>query len=162
MELRGGLCWSCWPNNQWTAGRTPSHNQNAYLLLDLSWMETSWSDLLRNPCSVNCHASHACEATSQSARGRYVVKAASQCACAYLDRSLAMCLLKPSSLPQCVLAYPMCLRNAILAYIQGVFAMRLRHPMRLHNASGPPNASARSNASMRQRLPMCLRLLDLF
>ena len=73
-----------------------------------------------------------------------------------------MCLLKPSSLPQCVLAYPMCLRNATLAYIQGVFAMRLRHPMRLHNASGPPNASARSNASMRQRLPMCLRLLDLF
>ena len=141
MELRGGLCWSCWPNNQWTAGRTPSHNQNFFVTGSLR-METSWSDLLRNPCSVNCHASHACEATSQSARGRYVVKAASQCACAYLDRSLAMCLLKPSSLPQCVLAYPMCLRNAILAYIskvssqcvcatQCVFTMRLGLPMRL-------------------------------
>ena len=152
------------PVGQTTNGRLGAHHLiiRIFFVTGSLRMETSWSDLLRNPCSVNCHASHACEATSQSARGRYVVKAASQCACAYLDRSLAMCLLKPSSLPQCVLAYPMCLRNAILAYIQGVFAMRLRHPMRLHNASGPPNASARSNASMRQRLPMCLRLLDLF
>ena len=75
---------------------------------------------------------------------------------AYLDRSLAMCLLKPSSLPQCVFAmrlrlpnvssqfvfaYPMCLRNAsvppnassqCVCATQCVFAMRLRLPMRLH------------------------------
>ena len=154
MELRGGLCWSCWPNNQWTAGRTPSHNQNAYLLLDLSWMETSWSDLLRNPCSVNCHASHACEATSQSVRGRYVVKAASQCACAYLDRSLAMCLLKPSSLPQCVLAYPMCLRNASspLSKVSSQCVC----------ASHAIVCASQCVFTMRQRLPMCLRLLSLF
>ena len=146
MELRGGLCWSCWPNNQWTAGRTPSHNQN-FLLLDLS----GWRLL----------GQISCETHAQSTVMRVMhVKLPSICSwplCResglamrlrlYLDRSLAMCLLKPSSLPQCVLAYPMCLRNAILAYIQGVFAMRLRHPMRLHNASAPPNASARSNAS---------------
>ena len=71
--------------------------------------------------------------------------------------------------PEAVFATPMRLGLSNVSsqcdprlYIQGVFAMRLRHPMRLHNASGPPNASARSNASMRQRLPMCLRRLDLF
>ena len=76
----------------------------------------------------------------------------SQCVCAYLDSSLAMCLLTPSSLPQrvlamrdrlptvssqCVFAYPTCLRN------------RLRHPMRLRDASVP---------WMRLRLPRHLRL----
>ena len=79
----------------------------------------------------------------------------SQCVCAYLGRSFAMCLLKPSSLPQCL--FPMCLRNAS-SPIQCVFAMHLRHPMRLHNASAPPKASAPSNASS----PVRLRRLDLF
>ena len=99
---------------------------------------------------------------SHSAGARYVVKAASQCVCAYLDRSLAMRLLKPSSLPQCVFAmrlrlpnvssqcvcaYPMRLRNAS-APPKCVLTMRLRHPMRLHNASALP---------MRLRLPMRLQ-----
>ena len=156
MELRGGLCWSCWPNNQWTAGRTPSHNQNFFVTGSLR-METSWSDLLRNPCSVNCHASHACEATSQSARGRYVVKAASQCACAYLDRSLAMCLLKPSSLPQCVLAYPMCLRNASSPISK--VSSQCVCATQCVCASHAIVCASQCVFTMRQRLPMCLRLL---
>ena len=139
------------PVGQTTNGRLGAHHLiiRIFFVTGSLRMETSWSDLLRNPCSVNCHASHACEATSQSARGRYVVKAASQCACAYLDRSLAMCLLKPSSLPKMRLGlsnvssqcdprlYPRCLRNASAP----------PNAARLHNASAPPNASARSNAS---------------
>ena len=72
---------------------------------------------------------------SHSARGRYVVKAASQCVCTYLDRSLAMCLLKPSSLPQCVFAMRRRLPNVSSQF---VFA----YPMWLRNASAPPNASS--------------------
>ena len=49
----------------------------------------------------------------------------------------------PNASSQCVSAYPMCLRNAS-SPIQCVFAMRLRHPMRLRSASAPPNASVAS------------------
>ena len=67
MELGGGLFWSCGPHNQWTVGRT--HNPNSYTTgsprMEL-WTDgeplSLTSDLLRNPCSVNCHASHACDA----------------------------------------------------------------------------------------------------
>ena len=91
---------------------------------------------------------------SHSARGRYVVKAASQCVCAYLDRGLAMCFLKPSSLPQCVFAIRLRLPNVssqCVCATQCVFTMRLRHPMRLHNASAPANASS-PNGVFRMRL----------
>ena len=91
---------------------------------------------------------------------RYVVKAESQCGCAYLGRSLATCLLKPRfcypNVPsQCVCTYPMCLRNASAppnapsqcvcasqcvcvfqcVFIQCVFRMRLRLLMRLRQSS---------------------------
>ena len=88
---------SCWPNNQWTAGHTPSH----------------------------------------SARGRYVVKAAS-------DRSLAMCLLKPSSLLQCVFAMRLRLPNVSSQF---VFA----YLMCLRNASAPPSARTRACSSVLER-----------
>ena len=61
----------------------------------------------------------------------------------------------------------MCLRNSS-SPIQCGFAMRLRHPTRLHNASAPANASAHSNASSPNASSecvcacKCLRLLSLF
>ena len=72
----------------------------------------------------------------------------------YLDRSLAMCLLKPSSLPQCVLAYPMCLRNASspLSKVSSQCVC----------ASHAIVCASQCVFTMRQRLPMCLRLLSLF
>ena len=66
----GGLFRSCWPNNQWTIGRTPSHNPNSDTTGSPRW-SLAWTDgepliltsnVMRNPCSVNCHASHACGA----------------------------------------------------------------------------------------------------
>ena len=60
----GGLFWSCWPNNQWTVGRTLSHNRT---LTHLDPRMEPWtdvepviltSDLLRDPRSIKCcHAS---------------------------------------------------------------------------------------------------------
>ena len=109
------------------------------------------------------------ELPSHSAGGRYVVKAASQCVCAYLDRSLAMCLLKPSSLPQYVFAMRLRLPNSS-SPTQCVFAMRLRHPMRFHNASAPPNASSQCVCAcqfcafqcvFRMRLRLLMRLRGL-
>ena len=92
-----------------------------------------------------------CESCMCSDRDCYVVKAASQCVCAYLVRSLGMCLLKPSALPQgvfamhlrhsspiqCVFAMRLHLSNAhvssqCICATQCVFAMRLRHPMRIY------------------------------
>ena len=145
MDLEGGLFWSCWPNNAvdfWA----PTISQPELLYTTGSPRMEPWtdgepmvltSDRLRNP-------------RLHSVRDRYVVKAASQCVCAYLDRSLAMCLLKPSSPIQCVFAMRLRLSNVssqCVCATQCVFAMRLRYPMRLHNAPAPPNASAPSNAS---------------
>ena len=72
-------------------------------------------------------------------------KAASECVCAYLGRSLAMCLLKPSSLRHNAsspikLVFAMRLRlsnvsSQCVCVTQCVLAMRLRHPMRIQNAS---------------------------
>ena len=63
---------------------------------------------------------------------------------AYLDRSLAMCLLKPSSLPQCVFAMRLRLPNVSSQF---VFA----YPMCLRNASAPPNARTRACSSVLER-----------
>ena len=78
-------------------------------------------------------------------------KAASECVCAYLGRSLAMCLLKPSSLRhnasspiKLVFAMRLRLSNVSsqrVCVTQCVLAMRLRHPMRLQNAPAPAHAS---------------------
>ena len=107
---------------------------------------------------------------SHSARGRYVVKAASQRVCAYLARGLAMCLQKPSSLPHCIFAMRLRISNVSSQF---VFAF----PMCLRNAPAPPNASSQCVYAtqcvftMRLRLPMIftqcvfgmrLRLLGLF
>ena len=81
---------SCWPNNQWTAGRGFAMRR------------------------------------------------------AYLDRSLAMCPLKPSSLPQCVFAMRLRLPNVSSQF---VFA----YPMCLRNASAPPNARTRACSSVLER-----------
>ena len=88
---------------------------------------------------------------SHSAGGRYVVKAASQCVCAYLDRSLAMRLLKPSSLPQCVFAMRLRLPNASSQCV-------CAYPMRLRNASAPPNASSQCVCATQCVFTMRLRL----
>ena len=63
---------------------------------------------------------------------------------AYLDRSLAMCLLKPSSLPQCVFAMRLRLPNVSSQF---VFA----YPLCLRNASAPPNARTRACSSVLER-----------
>ena len=142
-----------WPNDQWTIGRTPSHNPNSDTT-GSPRMEP-WTD---GQMSCETHAQSTVmrvmhvKLASHSARGRYVVKAASQCVCAYLDRGLAMCFLKPSSLPQCVFAIRLRLPNVssqCVCATQCVFTMRLRLPcdrlrvpMRLHNASALPNVSA--------------------
>ena len=63
---------------------------------------------------------------------------------AYLDRSLAMCLLKPSSLPRCVFAMRLRLPNVSSQF---VFA----YPLCLRNASAPPNARTRACSSVLER-----------
>ena len=139
------------PMDDW---RTPSHNPNSDTTGSPRW-SLAWTDgepliltsnVMRNPCSVNCHASHACEA------------ALALCSWPLCRESgFAMRLRLPGPWPgnvspEAVFATPMCLRlpnvsSQSSSPTQCVFAMRLRHPMRLHNASAPPNAFAPSNAS---------------
>ena len=118
------------------------------------------SDLLRNPCSVNCHASHACGA-ALSFCSWPLCRESGFAMRLHLpgSGSLAMCLLKPSSLPQCVFAMRLRPSNVSLqcdCVTQCIFAMRLRHPVRPHNASAPPKAPAPSNASSPKASSECV------
>ena len=74
----GGLFRSCWPNNQWTIGRAPSHNPNSYTTG--SPRMAPWTD--GEPLIMSCetHAQSTVmgvmhvKLPSHSARGCYVVK----------------------------------------------------------------------------------------
>ena len=145
---------------QTTNGRLGAHHLIIRTLIQL-WISQDGAlhGLMESSCETHAQSTvmrvmHV-KLPSHSARGRYFVKAASQCVCAYLERGLAMCLLKPSSLYT-----PMRLRNAS-SPTQCVFAMRLR------NASAPPNASSQCVCAtqcvftMRLRLPMRLHPMRL-
>ena len=162
---------------QATNGRLGAHHLiiRTLMQLDLPGWSLAWTDgeplvltsnVMRNPCSVNCHASHACEAG---------LALCSWPLCR--ESGFAMRLRLPGPwpgnvFPEAVFATPMRLRNSS-SPTQCVFAMRLRHPMRLHNASAPPNASSQCVCAcqcvftqcvfrMRLRPLMRLRLLGLF
>ena len=145
---------------QTTNGRLGAHHLIIRTLIQL-WISQDGAlhGLMESSCETHAQSTvmrvmHV-KLPSHSARGRYFVKA-----------GFAMRLRLPGTWPgnvspeavfaiypnassQCVFAYPMCLRNAssqCVCATQCVFTMRLRHPMRLHNASAPSNASS-PNAS---------------
>ena len=160
MELRGGLFWSCGPHTQWTVRRTPPIIRTLIQLdlpgRSLGLIESPWFEH-RISCGIHAQQTvmRVMHVTlpSHSARGRYVVKAASQCTCAYPDHSLAMCLLQPSSLPQCVFAYPTCLRNASSPMSAPANASA---PIVLTNAFSQCGCVFRSFATLRQDAAMCV------